>query len=90
VEEIILKSNIITVEKINRRSQAKMFKDLKVGDQIEFSVPLKSAGRGSRGSYATYIIVKNINTGDTTSSSFNQLPNILKAFKFKVGVDING
>lgn len=80
--EIILKSEIVTVSKINKKTKAKMFENLKVGDQIEFSVPLKAAGR-NRGTYATYIMVKNIKTGESTSSSFNQLPIIMSAFEFE-------
>lgn len=80
--DIILKSNIVTVTKINRKTKAKMFENLKEGDKIEFSVPLKYAGH-NRGTYATYIEVKNLETGEKTQSSFNQLPSILNAFEFE-------
>lgn len=36
---------IATVIKINRKSSSPCFKDLKVGDIIEFTVPIKRAGR---------------------------------------------
>jgi hypothetical protein len=79
--QIILTSKIQTITKINRKTKAKMFENLKVGDKIQFSVPLKYAGH-NRGTYATYIEVMNMETGETTHSSFNQLPKILEAFEF--------
>lgn len=80
--DIILKSDIVTITKINRKTKAKMFVNLKVGDKLEFSVPIEYAGH-NRGTYATYIRIKNMETGETTSSSFNQLPSILSAFDFE-------
>lgn len=58
-----------------------MFCNLNVGDKIKFSVPIKYAGC-NRGTYATYITVTNLETGEKTHSSFNQLPTILTAFEF--------
>ena len=66
---------------IERKTKAKMFENLKVGDKVLFSVPIKYAG-SNRGTYATYIEIQNINTREKTQSSFNQLPTILKAFTF--------
>ena len=79
---IILKSFIQTVTKINRKTKAKLFKDLKIGDKVEFSVPIKRAG-SNRSTYATYIEIKNIETNEYTYSSFNQLPKILDTFEFE-------
>ncbi|HEY5561962.1 MAG TPA: hypothetical protein VIK72_09465 [Clostridiaceae bacterium] len=84
MDTIILKSDIITVTKINRKTKAKMFENLKVGDKIEFSVPIKHAG-SNRGTYATYIGVRNVETREETSISFNQLPTVLRAFEFEGG-----
>jgi len=79
---IILKSSVQIVTKINRKTKAKLFKDLNVGDKIEFSVLIKRAG-SNRGTYATYIEIRNIDTDEYTFSSFNQLPSILDTFEFK-------
>jgi membrane protease subunit (stomatin/prohibitin family) len=84
LDKIVLDSGVITVKAINKKTQAKMFKDLKVGDQIYFSVPIEAAGR-NRSTYATYITVINMKTLEKTESSFNQLPTILKAFEFEQG-----
>jgi hypothetical protein len=79
---IILKSDILIVTKINKKTKAKMFENLKVGDKVEFSVPIKHAG-SNHGTYATYIGIRNVETGEETSSSFNQLPTVLRAFEFE-------
>lgn len=81
MDNIILASDILVVTKINRKTKAKMFQNLKVGDYVQFSAPIKEAGR-NRGTYATYIKCENINTKEVTHSSFNQLPSILDAFEF--------
>lgn len=67
---------------IKRKTKAKMFRNLNIGDKIKFSVPLEYAGC-NRGTYATYITVTNLQTGEKTQSSFNQLPKILDAFIFE-------
>jgi len=72
----------MTVTKILKKTKAKMFENLKVGDRLLFSVPLQASGRNGNSIYATYITVRNCETGETTQSSFNQLPIVLKAFSF--------
>ena len=59
-----------------------MFENLKVGDKVLFYVPLQSSGRNGNSVYATYITARNLETCETTQSSFNQLPNILRNFSF--------
>ena len=81
MENIILSSPAITITNIKRKTKAKMFCNLEIGDRIHFSVPLKYAGR-NRGTYATYITITNLETGEQTQSSFNQLPKVLDAFEF--------
>jgi len=83
MSKIILKSDILTITKINRKTKAKMFENLSIGDKVVFSVPIKQAG-SNRGTYATYIKVENINTGEITHSSFNQIVSILDAFEFAI------
>lgn len=67
-----------TVTKINRKSSSPCFKDLKVGDVIEFSVPILYAGNGSHGSYATYIRCYNRRTNAESQLSFNQIEKVLE------------
>lgn len=79
---ITLCSPAIVITEVKRKTKAGMFCDLNIGDRIEFSVPLKYAGRSRNGTYATYITVTNLETGEKTMLSFNQLPKILDAFSF--------
>jgi len=61
-----------------------MFKDLKIGDKIVLSVPVEYAGRNG-GSHATYIKVENLQNGEYTHKSFNQIGMLLNCFEFKIG-----
>ena len=81
IENILLKSEVLTVTSIQRKTKAQMFENLKVGDRILFSVSIIRS-RKNLSTYATYITVKNLETGETTKSSFNQLPKILESFTF--------
>lgn len=80
---ITLKSEPLVVEEIKRKTTAKLFKDLKVGDSIALSVQVKHAGSNRGIAYATYIKTTNLSTGETIGNSFNQLPQLLDVFKFK-------
>jgi predicted DNA-binding ArsR family transcriptional regulator len=79
-QDIILSSGRLIVKDILRKSSARMFKNLKVGDIIEISVPVKHAGTRRGKTYSTYIRTVNVTTGENTHNSFNQLPKILDAF----------
>lgn len=65
------------ITKINRKSSSPCFRDLKVGDVIEFSISIKRVGRSSRGTHAAYIRCCNMQTGNVSVLSFNQIVNIL-------------
>lgn len=73
-----------TVTKINRKSSSPCFKVLKVGDVIEFSVPIIKAGR-NRGTYATYILCHNRRTGKDSGASFNQIGQLLECCELVEG-----
>lgn len=82
MDSIVMSSKVLVVTKLNRKTKAQMFQNLKVGDKVQFSIPIKRAGIG-RGTHASYICSKNVETGETNFSSFNQLPSILDAFEFE-------
>lgn len=65
------------ITKINRKSTSPCFKDLKIGDVIEFSVPIVRVGR-HRGTYATYILCHNCRTDVESQLSFNQIEKVLE------------
>lgn len=74
--KIALKT-FLMVTGINKKSQAKVFKDLKMEDTISLSLPIEG-----HGSYAPPVEVKNLRTGDTIIKSVNELKNILPGFDF--------
>lgn len=81
--DIILKSDILEVTEIKKKTSAKMFKDLKIGDRILLTIPVKYAGM-NRGTYASYIRIENLSNGDYTHKSFNQITSLLSLFEFKL------
>lgn len=72
---------IAICKKINKNSQSLAFKDLQVGDQIEFSIEIKAVGR-NRGSHAAYINCLNPKTRNESKLSFNQIGRTLDCFEF--------
>lgn len=75
-----------TVTKINRKSSSPCFKDLKIGDVIEFSAPIKRAGRNRGQTYSTYILCHNRRTGQESSASFNQINKILECCELEENI----
>ena len=57
-------------KKIYEKSQSPTFKDLQVGDLIEFSIEIKVIGR-NRGSHVAYINCLNPKTHNERKLSFN-------------------
>ena len=80
---IVLSSGTLRVKKLLKKTSAKIFKDLKVGDTVEFTVKLQRAGSSRGRTYSTYIQFKNLNNDETSFNSFNQIANILDKFEFE-------
>ena len=78
---IILKSNTLVVNRILKKTRAKLFRDLKVGDKLELSVEVKKYAGINRNTYATYIVVENVKTKEVVGKSFNELPRLLDKFE---------
>lgn len=76
-----LKTTAICI-KINKKSQSPAFKNLQVGDHIEFSIEIKAVGR-KRGSHAAYIKCFNTKTRNKSKLSFNQIGRTLDCFEFE-------
>lgn len=77
-----------TVTKINRKSSSPCFKDLKVGDVIEFSVPISYAGYDSHGTCTTYIRCYNRRTNAESQLSLNQIDRVLECCELVEGDNI--
>lgn len=70
---------------VNKKSKAKGFQSLRVGDIMRFTIPLKAIGRNSYSSstHAAYIDCKNMRTGEEGFHSFNQIEKYLNCYDFK-------
>ena len=79
-----------TVTKINRKSSSPCFKDLKIGDVIEFIVPIQAVGRSSgyRNTLATYILCHNCRTDTESELSFNQIKKVLECCELEENLPI--
>lgn len=80
---IVLNSGVLRVKKIIKKTSAKVFKDLAVGDEVEFSVQLQRAGVSRGRTYSTYVKFKNLENDEVVMNSFNQLSSILDKFEFE-------
>ena len=78
--KILLKSEILTVTKVKKTS-AKFLKDLVVGDKIQLRVDASPVG-SNRSTYATYITVENVKTGEVRQYSFNQISILYNVIEF--------
>lgn len=82
--KIVMRSSKYEVFNIIKKTNAKIFKDIEVGDILQFSVPLEYAGTGSGGTYAVDIRVENISKpGNIAYKTFNQLPSLLRHFELE-------
>lgn len=80
--DILLKSKPIKITAIKRKTQAKMLCNLVVGDIIQLSIKASRAG-SNKGTYASYITVEHLKTGDKTGFSFNQISTLYNAFELE-------
>ena len=75
---------IAKCKKINKKSKAKGFQKLEVGDIMSFSIEIAAVGSNSRGgTYAPCIKYKNKRTGEIGSSTFNELGRRLENYEFE-------
>lgn len=79
--DIILKSEVLEVIGIKKKTKTQMFRNLRIGDKILLSIPVETAGH-NRGTYASYIKIENLQNGETDYESFNQIMKVLDLFEF--------
>lgn len=81
--DLTLRSEKVRVTKILKKTQARMFKNIEVGDVIQLSIGAERVGRGSRGStLAADVRVDNLTKGQHTYKTFNTL-GVLDNFEYE-------
>ena len=70
------------VKTIKKKTQAKLFKNLKVGDEIEIIKVLCNEGRATRGHTASDITIKD-NYGNEVYSTLRMVGNVLQNFEWE-------
>lgn len=74
----------IRITEVRKKTKAQGFGNLKAGDVMEISVPVKAVGSSRGRTYSVYLACRNLRTGDVGSHSFNQIGKILDCFGFEV------
>lgn len=74
--KIALKTKLM-ITGINKKSQAKVFKDSKIEDTILISLEIQN-----RRGYVPSVEVLNLRTGDKYTTSVNMLDSVLSSFDF--------
>lgn len=77
----------LQVVSIRKKTTAKLFKDVHVGDVLRFSLPLSGPGRVTRGCRASYMQVVNENTGESTKISMNNFDRIRDSIEYTDNID---
>ena len=79
-----LKSDILEVVKVNKKTNAELFKGLKVGDKIQLIVDTSKVGRvgNTTKTKAKHITIVNVCTNETRTITFNRIDKMLSCFEF--------
>jgi hypothetical protein len=84
LKTIEMKSPVMVVTKINKKTNAFMFKDLTVGSLIQITADVGACGVSPSGSsYAPILQIENIQEENSAWKSFNELARILECFEFE-------
>lgn len=81
---IYLSSPVLTVKNIPNPSNADVIRDTEIGDKVQWCMPLKSPGRGSRGNtYASHITFANLTKKLKRTYTLNTMKTALASFEFE-------
>lgn len=81
---IILKSSNYEIVKLNRKTRAKGFCDLKVGDIIHFETEVKKAGRNGNSLYASgFWCINSITNEKISGFTHNESERYLEIFDLR-------
>lgn len=83
MSSVILRSRRLVITDIRKKTTARLFTDLKVGDNFRFTVQLKNTTGASSGLYALSVRVSNLTTGDSKVFSQNEVLKYLDCFGYQ-------
>lgn len=84
MNDIYMQSKILEVTKIIKKTKAKLFGTLKVGDKIKLKIQVDKVGSKTNGTtYSPIITIMNIKSNECVYKSFNELGRIFSCFEFK-------
>lgn len=81
MSRVVLKSGLLRVVK-KRKTTAKFWKDIDVGDKISFSFTVSGHGTG-RHMNAVYMTVENLTKSDEIYDTLNRLVRNMDGFEFE-------
>ncbi|ALA07224.1 hypothetical protein SECTIM467_100 [Brevibacillus phage SecTim467] len=86
MRDIIMKSPLYEVIGIKKKTRARFFEDVEVGDKVQFSMTMRHAGRASGGGvYASDVKAMNLTKGTYAIKSQSEAANIIeRTFELKV------
>lgn len=76
---ITMKSKVLEIKSIFKKTQAQGVKDLKVGDKIQLETHLQNTS-GARGSLASVVTMINLQTGERVEKTQTIWKSVLDAF----------
>ena len=80
MDKIELKSVLIKITSVKKKTKAHMLESLSVGDVIQLSIEAARVGMNRGRTYSPYIEIKNIKTGEITHKSFNEIGILYRTF----------
>lgn len=87
---IRLRSNIMRITAIKKRTKANVMKDWVVGDAIELVIDAGHVGGNRGSSYTTDIAIHNITQGTVTYKTMNTVNHFTDAFELEIETKSEG
>ena len=81
-EVLCMKSGVLLVSKVLKKTSSEFFSTLKEGSKIEMSIRVKAVGSNRGKTYSPSIKVLDVETGNKTFKSFNEIEKLLACFEF--------
>jgi len=81
-EVIYMRSGVLVVSKVLKKTSSEFFSTLKEGSKIEMSIPVKAVGSNRGKTYSPSIKILDVETGSKTFKSFNEVEKLLACFEF--------